>query len=266
MIDWLNNNAGALNAVFSLVVAISTVFYAILTRQLVRETKTMREAQTQPVMSVRVQSHEDFLHVAMLHIENIGAGPAYNVRFSVNPDFELRPGTGLSSTGIFQHGIKFVAPRQVHQQVLCNLIGQAEEIAKADSRFQFTISVSYEDLHKKQHEAVFPVDFLHLLGSTRIGTPALRSIAQDIDKIQQTVAHFASGFSRLRVETFDKADRDDERRFYEEQWETQSQPAADDANSAKNDVAVAKGAVQSDAVGTGVADVDQVPLVEPPTA
>ena len=39
LLDFLRENAGALNVLFALVVAISTVFYAILTWRLTSETK-----------------------------------------------------------------------------------------------------------------------------------------------------------------------------------------------------------------------------------
>jgi hypothetical protein len=76
-IDWLNANSGLLNLVFALVVAAATGFYALLTRRLVEETRLMREAQTLPSVAVRVEPHEEFLHAAMLVVENVGAGPAH---------------------------------------------------------------------------------------------------------------------------------------------------------------------------------------------
>ena len=60
MIEFLNNNSGALNAIFSLVVAIATVAYVFLTRSVVNETLLLRKAQTDPLVSISVDTF-DFL-------------------------------------------------------------------------------------------------------------------------------------------------------------------------------------------------------------
>jgi heme/copper-type cytochrome/quinol oxidase subunit 2 len=58
MIDFLNKNAGALSVVFSFVVMIATVVYALLTWFLVRENKTLRKAETEPNISVYLEPEE----------------------------------------------------------------------------------------------------------------------------------------------------------------------------------------------------------------
>ncbi len=57
-IAYLNSNAGALTVIFTAVVTISTVAYAILTRNLVLETKKMREVQTEPRIEISIQPLE----------------------------------------------------------------------------------------------------------------------------------------------------------------------------------------------------------------
>ena len=59
MLNFLNQNGGTLTVIFSFIVAISTVVYAILTWKLTSETTKMREAQTTPNVLVTVEP-EDF--------------------------------------------------------------------------------------------------------------------------------------------------------------------------------------------------------------
>lgn len=59
MLNFLNQNSGAFLVLFSLVVTGATVFYAILTSRLVSETRKMREAQTEPNVSVNISSKEE---------------------------------------------------------------------------------------------------------------------------------------------------------------------------------------------------------------
>ncbi|PNR89319.1 hypothetical protein X925_03280 [Petrotoga sp. 9T1HF07.CasAA.8.2] len=48
VLEFLNQNSGALAVVFSALVAIATIVYAKLTWSLVAETRKMREAQIEP--------------------------------------------------------------------------------------------------------------------------------------------------------------------------------------------------------------------------
>jgi hypothetical protein len=54
IIEIINQNSGLMTLLFSGVVAVSTFFYAILTWQLVSETRKTREAQTEPKIEVRI--------------------------------------------------------------------------------------------------------------------------------------------------------------------------------------------------------------------
>lgn len=59
MMPWvrlINENSGFLTLVFSAIVAIATVFYVILTRQLVRETAALRRLQSEPQLDLTLQS------------------------------------------------------------------------------------------------------------------------------------------------------------------------------------------------------------------
>ena len=209
-VDLLNANAGVISLGFALVVAAATVFYALLTSRLVEETRLMRKAHTLPHVAARVEPHPEFLHAAMLIIENRGAGPAHCVTLSVQPDFQLRPGTQLSSVGLFKYGIRYLAAGQSISMFLTSLIGEGAEIEKPDGRFAVTINAKYQDAFGDEHNHSFPLDFLHIVGLTHIGTPAIRSIADDLTKLRENLGHFVTGFRRLHVETFDARDRREE--------------------------------------------------------
>lgn len=62
MIAWLKDNQGLLSLLFSFVVTASTVCYAIWTRSLTRETKRLREAQTDPHISVSFDPEEGWIN------------------------------------------------------------------------------------------------------------------------------------------------------------------------------------------------------------
>ena len=81
-IAFLNSSSGALTVLFTAVVAISTVAYAILTWSFVSETKRMREVQTEPKIEITLKPLDFAINIVRLHIRNIGLGPARNVKFT----------------------------------------------------------------------------------------------------------------------------------------------------------------------------------------
>jgi hypothetical protein len=83
-IAYLNSNSGALTVVFTAVVTISTVAYAILTWSLVSETKRMCEVQTEPRIEITLKTLDYAINIARLNIHNIGLGPAQNVNFNAH--------------------------------------------------------------------------------------------------------------------------------------------------------------------------------------
>jgi hypothetical protein len=95
-LEFLNQNSGVFTIIFSAVVAIATMVYAILTWRLVSETRKMREVQTEPKISITIQPREAWINFIDMVIQNIGLGTAYNIKFKVNTDFEYKKGNFLS--------------------------------------------------------------------------------------------------------------------------------------------------------------------------
>ncbi len=112
LLEFLNQNSGAFAVMFSALVAIATIVYAILTWKLVSETRKMRETQTEPKVSVTIQPREEWINFIDMVIQNIGLGPAYNIKFEVSPDFEYAKGKFLSDLGFMKNGLRYLAPNQ----------------------------------------------------------------------------------------------------------------------------------------------------------
>ena len=111
---------------FSGVVALSTVFYAILTWRLVNETRKMREAQTEPMVTITYHSREGKIGDIDLRIKNVGGGPALDIKFEVEPDFEFRKGIMLSDLGLFKNGLNCLEPGGERRFFLVRLAGRPE--------------------------------------------------------------------------------------------------------------------------------------------
>jgi hypothetical protein len=113
-LKFLAENSGALSVVFTGVVTIATAVYAVLTWQLVSETRRMRKVQTEPKLEITLRSVDEAIHIQRLHVRNIGLGPALGVNF----DFKVISGAAgaeallseLTETNFFHTGISYLGP------------------------------------------------------------------------------------------------------------------------------------------------------------
>ena len=207
MLEYLNQNAGALTVIFTFIVAISTVVYAILTWKLVSETRALRKAQTEPKLSISLENNKVAFGFVDLVIKNIGYGPAYNISFKVEPDFEYQKGEFLSELGLIKHGIKYLAPQQEYRFFLTSLVGKFDEFKNE----RFSIFAKYYDALENQFEDTFLIEFSHFEGLSQLGSPPLPEIAKELKKISDNLNRIVTGSSGVRVIIFTQKDLEKER-------------------------------------------------------
>lgn len=116
MLDFLNQNSGALTVIFTAVVTISTVVCAVLTALLVAETRRMRQVQTEPKVEVIVKSREEWISFIHVYVRNIGLGPAYDIAFDIVAETGGEGARALiddfTKANFFQTGLKYLGPGQ----------------------------------------------------------------------------------------------------------------------------------------------------------
>ena len=151
--------------VFSGIVAFSTLVYAFLTWRLVSETKRLRVSQTEPMVSVTYHLREESINFIDLRIKNVGAGPALEIKFEVEPDFEYVKGKGLSEFNLFRNGLKYLGPGDERRFFLTNV---AED---GDEKFEkpFEIRVTYRGTIGRIKTDRFVIDFSEWEGLMHMG-------------------------------------------------------------------------------------------------
>ncbi len=202
VLEFLNQNSGAFAVIFSAVVAIATVVYAILTWRLTSETRKMREAQTEPRVSATIQPREEWINFIDMVIQNIGLGPAYNIKLEANPDFEYAKGEFLSELGFMKNGLRYLAPNQKLQFFLTSMIEDFDKKVKTP----FTIKVSYKNKFGKKYSEDLVIDFSELIGLGQLGEPPLHKIAKNMEDIEKDLHHLSTGFHRMKVIRYTKED------------------------------------------------------------
>lgn len=226
----MNSNAGALNVLFTFVVAASTVVYAVLTARLVSETRRMRRVQTNPSISVHVEPSEFGLNFINLHVRNTGAGAARDVRLRLSHDYEWMSGRRLSERGLFKHSIPYLAPGQIIRTFLLSILEHTREGSSSLGHLNFGVVAEYRSDSGEKFSETIAVNFEHFEDLIGIGTPPLISIHREMERIRQATENVASGRVKVRAVTYSLADEEAENSAIRERYEAKRvQRGADEA-------------------------------------
>jgi hypothetical protein len=220
-IKFLNANNGLFSLVFSFFVMISTVTYAILTYVLVKETRKMREIQTEPRIQIVLETFESNVNSIKLNIKNIGQGPAMNIIFK--PSVINGNGEGeniikrFTTVSAFSSGLKYLGPSQSFDTNYYNVItgGIKKEILFG---IVLNIEVKYRSITKKKYTENIIINFNELEGSYSLGKPNLFSIAQSLEKIENILYNITSGFIKMKIDTYNSVDREIEKNRIDEMY------------------------------------------------
>jgi len=207
-VAFLNSNSGALTVIFTAVVTISTVAYAVLTRSLVSETKRMREVQTEPRIEITLSTLDHAINIVRLNVRNIGLGPAKNVCFR---SYMVSGGEAaedlieeFNRTNFLRIGLKYFGPgHELHS-------GYTQMTKNADAKIAsiFGYDIEYESVTGKKYKDQITIDMSEYKGMYQLGKPNLYAIAKSIEEIQKEFSHVISGFKTIHTDIYTAEDRD----------------------------------------------------------
>jgi hypothetical protein len=195
-LGWFEANSGAVTGISSLVLTVITACYAYLTWRLLKESQEMRLAAVRPELAIYTTPAESAMSFVMLRLENVGRGPAYNLRLATNIDFNPEGRrTALREIGLFRKGLSYFAPGQRIEHFLVSLIGKLEELKKTP----LEITAVYCDSAGQEYSRTFAIDFGELENLSRIGKPPLHELADLTKQIQRDIHNIATGFSKPHI-------------------------------------------------------------------
>lgn len=207
ILSFLNTNSGALTVIFTAVVTIATAVYAMLTWQLVSETKLMRQTQTEPKIEITLKSLDIAIHITRLHVRNIGMGPALNLKLTPRVISGGESAENLiadfTETNFFKTGVSYFGPGEErlshYTEMTKDYDGKIESVIVFDVQYQSVTGKNYKD--------ILSIDMSEHKGMYQLGKPHLYSIAQSLEAIQKDIDRIASGFKRLRTDVYTSEDR-----------------------------------------------------------
>lgn len=199
LLQFLNQNSGAIQVVFSGLVTLATLIYAVLTWKLVSETRRMRKAQTDAKVTVGISSRKEVISFLDFFVRNEGVGPAYNIKFKIH---QISSGdesiiTKITSLGFIEKGLDYLSPNQEIRTFLTSMLERFETIIETALR----VMVTYHTSSGEELSDSYSLDFSIFRGLKQLGKPDLHSIAKDMEKIQKNIQHICTGFYKLRVIT-----------------------------------------------------------------
>ena len=190
--------------VFTGVVAASTVAYAALTAWLVSETRRLREAQTEPRVSIRVETDHTGELGYELVVQNEGQGVAKNVRF----DFEGDPSYFRNSwvmghppvideLPIIKNGLDYLEPNQTYRFPLGTVF--PEEFERA-TESPWIFRTHYGSLYGKQRTDTYVLDFSQFRGMF-FESNHLKEIAEHMKTVREDLHRLTEGHARVQIVT-----------------------------------------------------------------
>ena len=215
MTKLLVENAQLITLLFSLVVTISTLVYAILTAVLVTETRKMRQVQTEPKIEVLIQPRKEWINLAHLFVRNIGQGPAYDVSLKLIYDSSdegaRRIAEDFLETNFMKTGIKYLGPGQEYRTACTSFLESFEKKINAN----ITVDATYKSQVGKITNEQFRFNMNEFKGMQQ-EAHYIHDISENLKRIMNVLEKITSTFNRLRVDIYSNRDRKEElARFHE---------------------------------------------------
>lgn len=184
IINFLNQNDGAIIAIATVVLVVVTLFYLLETRQIRKTSQEMLRVSNTPDIQVSIlcEYMSEKLSVYDLCIQNIGTGFAYDVKFSgsfttVHPHFA---NDLLGEYDIIKDGISHLGPAKRYQ---FPIFWEVEGVKLDIPEEIYVVNVSYMDSVQNPKNGTFHLDFTKGGGSSQIDDPSLESIARSLKDI-----------------------------------------------------------------------------------
>ena len=130
--------------------------YVRLTREILEENRQTRLATQKPIIAIYLRSKIREYTSVRLCVENIGAGPAYDIKFVADPSFTFTNGRSVGNVRFLMRGIRYLPPRQKREEFLgsSSNSGFGELMSK-----QLNINITYKDSVNKEYDENFCLDF-----------------------------------------------------------------------------------------------------------
>lgn len=204
MIDALNANAGFITASATVALLLVTAFYAWTTYLLVSEARQSRLSASQPRVVGYLRPNEVHSNIVQLHVANLSGAAATQVTAQIEKSTEWPEIFDLQDSRILRD-LSFLRPHEVLKFDLGMGPGLFRDGVAAE--FRMVIAYSSIDGREFSFEDLLRVESVE--GHARWQIFGIDDVARRLGEISKSLQGF-TGAERMRVETYDAADRNAE--------------------------------------------------------
>lgn len=214
MIEYLSQNGGAVTALATIALLGVTGWYAWITRALLLEAQRTRLDANEPRVVAYLRPHEVHSNFVQLYIANLSGAAAVEVSAGIKRVTEWPASLDLEDSKTLSD-LGFLRPHEVLKFDL----GRGPDLFRDGTAAVFQIGITYRSLDGRIYsfQSDLKVESLSGYGSWRIY--GIDDVARRLDEISKTLKGF-TGFSRMKVDTYDSTDRADEATWRDQQRET----------------------------------------------
>ena len=212
LIEALNQNAGAVTGLATVALLLVTAFYAWTTYQLLSETKQSRLSANQPRVVAYFRVNEVHTNIVQLHVANLSGAAATAVSASIVKTTEWPEKFDLEDSKILRD-LSFMRPHEVLKFDL----GTGPDLFKDNVPAEFRMVIRFSSIDGRAFSFKTPLRVESVLGHAHWRIYGIDDVARRLKDIADTLQGF-SGFKRMRVETYDAADRAAERQALDERF------------------------------------------------
>ena len=157
IIEFLNENHGAVTAIATLIIAVSTIISVWISKELAKENRLLRKASTEPEVAAFLKADSQRNRAVYLVLANVGQGPAKNVKFNIrasSDDFMRHRVSSVHTTDTVVMAASFLP----QGDSLESFFGRSHILLEQPPLQPFEILVTYEDLRDTPYEATYRLD------------------------------------------------------------------------------------------------------------
>ena len=155
VIDGLNNNAGAIQAIATVALVGITAYYAWVTKKMLDDNRQMRIDTQKPVIAVYAAVYDNPFRCVGLVLQNTGVGAAWDVEFTLDRSVKIGHNRTLESVR-FLDGLDHIPPKYERRESLCE---HADDEYKKLMKKQVAITVTYKDSMGNEYKCPRSINF-----------------------------------------------------------------------------------------------------------
>lgn len=154
------NSLNVLSSFSTPIVALATIIYVILTYYLLRNNNKLLKLQNNPRVFVGYETDEKDKSLTFLFVENLGMGPALDIRLSVNPDMSCYDAKHkrISDHPFLRNGVAYLSPGKKVRTFLTGL----RKMEKEEFQKKPIIKAVFKNLEEEKFETEYVIDFSYM--------------------------------------------------------------------------------------------------------